>query len=98
MPSADRTTLWFEFSMGVVTQGGSFLATLGLWDAIPLGLTCPAHQHAKPLRRGRYVSKPRVAVARRLPWEDDQPKHEPQRGSVLVAAENWIPIGNPRCV
>ena len=35
------------------------------------------------LRQRRYVPKPRVAVARRLPWDHCANDIEPQRGSVL---------------
>ena len=34
------------------------------------------------LRQRRYVPKPRVAVARRLPWDHCANDIEPQRGSV----------------
>ena len=34
------------------------------------------------LRQRRYVPKPRVAVARRLPWDHGTNDIEPQRGSV----------------
>ena len=40
----------------------------------PLGITL--------LRQRRYVPQPRVAVARRLPWDRYANDIEPQRGSV----------------
>jgi hypothetical protein len=45
------------------------------------------------LRQRRYVSQPRVAVARRPPWDHGTNDNEPQRGSVLRKA--WVLGNNP---
>ena len=54
------------------------------------------------LRQRRYVPKPRVAVARRLPWDHGTNDIEPQRGSVpsvdLTSRPPRTPVRTePRC-